>query len=125
MYSISEVSSLEKRYVGDCQVRADVIRRGSMEVSIIGFLRRISRVVRRELSDLFNIFIVTIWSQTGTIELFGLQESSVNSSGKSAVISQIRREESAQSSKGVTRRLILHSGCSGSQVYSESDVSSF
>ncbi len=73
-----------------------------MEVSFGGFLRRISRVLRRELSDLLSIFIVIVWSPIGTIELFGLHGSSVEINGKSAVISQRRREEVTQSRKGVT-----------------------
>lgn len=98
---------------------------GSIEVSTGGFLKRISRVVRRELSEVLKIFIVIVCSHIGTIEVFGLQGSVVVSRRKSDVISQLRREETLQSSKGVTWRLILQSVCSGSQVNSERDISSF
>ena len=46
--------------MGDCQVRTEDIRSGSIDISIGGFLRIISRVVRGELSDLLSIFIVTV-----------------------------------------------------------------
>lgn len=51
VYSASVVSSFRRRYVGLCHSNVVVTRVGSIVVSGGGFLRRISRVVRRELSD--------------------------------------------------------------------------
>jgi len=59
------------------------------------------------------------------MEVFGLHGSLVGSSGKSEVISHVSREEEVPSSKAVIMGFILHSVCSGSQVYSESEISSF
>lgn len=67
-YSIREVSSLERRYVGDCQTKVDVTRSGSIDVSIGEFLRVITRVVTTAESIFERIWIVRVWSQTGTID---------------------------------------------------------
>lgn len=78
-------------------------------VARIGFLRRISRVVRIALSDFCSILKDIIWSPTGTIEVLGLQGSVVGSRGKSEVISQVSLELSSPSSRGLKSGLILQS----------------
>lgn len=90
MYSHREPSSLAKRYVGDCQTREDVTRRGSREVSGGIFLSTISRVVSNILSVFWRIFIVKICSHGGISEVFGLHGELLEGiTSKSAVISHV------------------------------------
>ncbi len=125
VYSDSVISSFCRRYVGDCQVSKEVTLRGSIDVSMGVFFKVISRVVRILLVAFSRSWMVRIWSHIGTREVFGLQASNVGINSKSAVIKHVISDVSCQSKNGVTRRLILHSASSGSQLYSVKEVSSF
>lgn len=59
------------------------------------------------------------------MEVLGLQGSVVGIISKSEETSQVSSDDPAPSSIGVTLRFILHSDCSGSQLYSKRVVSSF
>jgi len=93
---------------------------------LIGAGRPCSWMVRVEIIELSPAWIVSIVSvcdQLGTRNVSGLQSSS--STPKSVEMWHVSFVDSRPSSFGVTRRFILHSVRSGSQVYSDFEVSSF
>ena len=125
VYSFFGTSSFPRRYVGCCHAISVTTLVGSMVVSGGLFLRRISYVCNMVFFALSRIFIVSVCSHSGTIEVFGLHGSLVGTISKSDVMSQVRSDDSAPSSIGTIFRFILHSSCSGSQLYTPKEVSSF
>ena len=119
LYSERETSDKSNNELGDCHSFAIVTRTGSM-ISTTGlFFRRIVRVWSRLEVFFSRIFIVSICSPVGTMEVFGLHGSlAEGTSVKPAVISQVSLEDDIPSKRGVTFGLILHSGFDGSQEYS-------
>ncbi len=96
----------------------------------VGSIELFSRILLIDISSIFMtfsvffsiIFMTRVCTHIGTTEVLGLHGSVVGISSKSEDISQVIREELAQSRRGIILRLILHSGESGSHTYSFSSI---